>query len=73
MVNETYWRDDVDDDMDRQRRKQAEFLIYKSCSWNVIEEIAVLNNDMKKRVVDILNNFDRIVRRDVKIRREWYY
>lgn len=30
MVFQRYWRDTVDD-MDRQRRKQAEFLVYRFC------------------------------------------
>ncbi len=33
MVYQRYWRDDVND-MGRQRRKQAEFLIYQSCPWH---------------------------------------
>ncbi len=44
--------------MDRQRRKQAEFLIYQSCPWTLIQEIGVLNLRMKARVAEILKPFD---------------
>jgi hypothetical protein len=35
MVYERYWRDEVGD-MDRQRRKQAELLIHRTCPWTLI-------------------------------------
>ena len=40
--------------MDRQRRKQAEFLIHRFCDWSLIHEIAVIDNAMKTRVERIL-------------------
>jgi len=41
MVNQKYWADNIDD-MDRQRRKQAEFFIHKFCPFEAITEIGVL-------------------------------
>ena len=35
MVYQRYWSD-TDADPDRQRRKQAEFLVYQSCPWDAI-------------------------------------
>jgi hypothetical protein len=32
MVNQRYWLDNIND-MDRQRRKQAEFLVHRFCPW----------------------------------------
>lgn len=72
MVNQRYWSDNVND-MDRQRRKQAEFLVYQSCPWTVIEEIVLVNQAAKTRVENILLGFDRALHRPVNIRPEWYY
>jgi hypothetical protein len=72
MVYQRYWRDDVND-MDRQRRKQAEFLIYQSCPWSLIQEIGVLNTPNKTRVEQILNDFDPSQRTVVNVRAAWYY
>jgi hypothetical protein len=72
MVYERYWRDEVND-MDRQRRKQAEFLIYQSCPWTLIQEIGVLNAPMKTRVEEILSGVDPAMRTVVNVRAGWYY
>jgi len=72
IVNERYWRDTVQD-MDRQRRKQAEFLVHRFCDWSLIHEIAVINQNMKDRVENILSEFTRNLRREVVARRDWYY
>jgi hypothetical protein len=70
MIYERYWRDNVND-MDRQRRKQAEFLVYESCPWPLIEKIGVLNTRMKTRVEEILNEFGGSP--VVNVRAGWYY
>lgn len=66
------WKDCVED-MDRKRRKQAEFLIHGFCSWNLISEIGVFNTMMKDKVEMIFDSFDTALRKDVYVRREWYY
>ena len=58
-------------DMDRQRRKQAEFLIYQSCPWALIQEIGVLNTAMKTCVEEVLNEFGGSP--VVNVRAAWYY
>jgi hypothetical protein len=73
MVYQRYWAADYERDLDRQRRKQAEFLVYRSCDWALIQEIAVLNARMKARVEVILDGFDAALRRPVMIRPAWYY
>lgn len=72
MVYERYWSDNLND-MDRQRRKQAEFLIHQSCPWSLIEEIGVLNAAMKTRVEDIFNECDAGLSKVVNVRAGWYY
>lgn len=71
-VYANYWRDDVDD-MDRQRRKQAEFIVHRFCEWSLIREIAVVNAGMKGKVEAVLSRFAREFHRSVHVRPEWYY
>ncbi|MDO8806695.1 MAG: DUF4433 domain-containing protein [Elusimicrobiota bacterium] len=66
------WKDTLEDP-DRQRRKQAEFLVHKKCDWNLIQEIGVVNSRAKDKVEEILNGFSRSVRKPVTIKTEWYY
>lgn len=72
MVNQRYWPDNVND-MDRQRRKQAEFLAHKACDWSLISEIAVIDATMKARVEALLDGVAKPLRRPVVVRRDWYY
>lgn len=71
-VNATYWRDTAED-MDRQRRKQAEFLIHRFCSWSLLGGIAVYNEQRKTQVKAILQSFPTTTGFLVKVRRDWYY
>src|SRR3954467_4644416 len=50
VVRAKYWADDPERDNDRQRRKQAEFLVHRFCPWAVIRGIAVINDEMKGQV-----------------------
>lgn len=70
MVYARYWFDTTDD-MDRQRRKQAEFLVHQFCPFSVITNIGVLNNTAKVRVERILNKHRVLI--PVIICRAWYY
>lgn len=72
MVEQRYWSDNVDDP-DRQRRKQAEFLVHRSCDWELIREIAVINATMKARVEAIFVHSAESLRRPVVVRNDWYY
>jgi hypothetical protein len=67
-----YWADTVDD-MDRQRRKQAEFLIHRFCSWDLVQEIGVLNDAMKAKAQSVLGQFPASMARPVSVHRDWYY
>ena len=66
------WKDDLDHP-DRQRRKQAEFLVYRSCPWDLVDHIAVLNNGMKKKVVSIMEQYPDKLQKPVRVCRKWYY
>lgn len=72
MVYQRYWTDTLED-MDRQRRKQAEFLVHRFCDWSLIREIGVLDQAMKQRVEEILARYPAGLRRPVAVRPEWYY
>jgi len=67
-----YWSDSVDD-MDRQRRKQAEFLIHKFVDWQLIDQIVVIDEKRRESVEAILGGFDSNSHREVVVKREWYY
>ena len=71
-VNAKLWKDTIDDP-DRQRRKQAEFLVHRFCDWGMIREIGVLNSTMKDSVEGIMDQFPEGLRREVTIQRGWYY
>jgi len=71
-VNARYWKDTVDAP-DRQRRKQAEFLVNRSCAWALIRSIAVVSQAMKRRVEDILGEFPDEMSRPVRVRPDLYY
>lgn len=72
VVNLRYWKDDIND-MDRQRKKQAEFLVHQCCPWSLIQEIVVIDSTMQQRVDSILAAFPKGQRRVVRIDRDWYY
>jgi len=72
MVNQRYWTDNIND-MDRQRKKQAEFLVHHFCPWSLIHEIVVIDSAMQQRVEAIQSTFSVEQRRVVTINRNWYY
>jgi hypothetical protein len=72
LVTARYWMDRPDDN-DRQRRKQAEFLVWRSLGWSLIEGIGVLNQQVKADVEAILALHPGRPHPKVEIRSEWYY
>jgi hypothetical protein len=72
LVNARYWRDTPDDN-DKQRRKQAEFLVWQSLDWELIEGIAVCNESVRQRIEQILDGFPNCRRPSVSVVRDWYY
>lgn len=72
IVGARYWNDRPDDN-DRQRRKQAEFLIWQSLGWPLIERIAVFNQQAKTNVETVLGQHPEQVHPPVDVRSQWYY
>jgi hypothetical protein len=70
MAYADYWADTVDD-MDRQRRKQAEFLVHRFCPWDLVSRIGVLNEAVKQKVERILDR--KKISMPVEVHRQWYY
>lgn len=68
LMRAKYWRD-TDEDGDRKRRRQAEFLVKDFFPWKLVKQIAVYDNAAAKIVRDILaGNTTPIVSE-----RGWYY
>jgi hypothetical protein len=65
------WRD-TPDDMDRQRRKQAEFLVYRSMPWKLVVEVGVFSDAARQRAEAILSSQGQ-GSLPVRIKTEWYY
>jgi len=65
------WWNDTNDDPDRCRRRQAEFLAHRFFPWALVDEIGVKGVKMQRRVSDLLKkNRDSTV---VNLRASWYY
>lgn len=64
---------DTPENPDRQRRKQAEFLVHQRCDWALVQEVGVVDHAMKRRVEGILANHAASLHRPVCVRRQWYY
>jgi hypothetical protein len=74
MVYQRYWAWAYNvNDMDCQRRKQAEFLVHGFCDWSLIHEIAVIDDRMKIKTESIMNRYSSKLQRPVRVRRSWYY
>ena len=65
-----YWND-IQEDMDRKRRRQAEFLMHKLMPWYLVTEIVVMKKSVERMVQVILDQEgDTTV---VRTERSWYY
>ncbi len=70
IIRATYWHD-TEEDNDRKRRRQAEFLVRKFLPWSMITEIGVMNLEMKDWVRKVLvTATPRLI---IGIHRDWYY
>jgi len=74
MVKEKWWSAKKDpQDPDRQRRKQAEFLVHSACPWALVREIVVINTTMQTAVQAALAKHNCPHRPPVVVRPSWYY
>jgi len=70
VMQARYWAD-TNDDPDRKRRRQAEFLVYKSFPLDMVEMIAVMNERTKDQVEDVFLMANR--KPPIKVKADWYY
>lgn len=72
IVGARYWADRPEDN-DRQRRKQAEFLVWSDLPWSAVAGIGVIDGDAKARVEAALAAHPAGARTPVRVKRDWYY
>lgn len=70
VMRAKYWRD-TEEDPDRKRRRQAEFLVYQSVELDLLLGIGVRNERMKNTVLEILKRAYMDLR--VFVRPQFYY
>ena len=70
LMKDKYWRD-TQEDGDRKRRRQAEFLVYRFMPWRLISEIAVMTKIVARAVTECLERAADST--PVSIKRKWYY
>ncbi len=70
IMRERFWAD-TDEDPDRKRRRQAEFLVHRFLPWNLVTEIGVLQRGTGQEVRQLLRSQEH--RPEVRERRGWYY
>lgn len=70
IMKARYWSD-TDDDPDRKRRRQAEFLVYNLMEWNWIIGIVVLNDNRKRQAEQMIAALNH--KPQVHCLPDWYY
>ncbi len=70
IMHANFWRD-TDEDGDRKRRRQAEFLVYDSVPFSAVRVIWVCDDDARTRVAAALE--DSRFEPAICIRKDWYY
>ena len=70
IMEATYWAD-TDEDGDKKRRRQAEFLVHNFCPWTLITKIGVMNITIQSQVLQMLQNFNH--QPTVTVYPNWYY
>jgi len=69
-IGARYWFN-TEEDLDRKRRKQAEFLMHASVPWNWFHNIGVIDQSKAQQVQEIIAVADH--RPEIVIEPEWYY
>jgi len=70
VIQDWSWKNTLAD-LDRKRRKQAEFLIHQRFPWELISQIGVINSTIAERVKAAIA--DQPHRPRVTVERNWYY
>ena len=73
LMKETYWAD-TREDMDRSRRRQAEFLVHRFFPWNLFIEIGVMNTEIAEVIkASADKSHQRSKLPPIVIVPQWYY
>lgn len=67
-----YWKD-TPEQPDLKRRKQAEFLVHDSLSWDLVSKIVVMDWAIIPTVESIFKQYDPKLTKEVIVRPSWYY
>jgi hypothetical protein len=70
VIDHWSWKN-TEEDPDRKRRKQAEFLVHQSFPWSWVESIGVINAQMEQKVAAILANVQH--QPPIEVRPNWFY
>jgi ssDNA thymidine ADP-ribosyltransferase, DarT len=70
IMQAAYWHD-TNEDGDRKRRRQAEFLVRQFFPWTLVTEVGVMTERIARQVTEKLQDADPIPK--VVVHREWYY
>lgn len=70
LMNATMWKD-TDDDPDRRRRRQAEFLVHSTCPWELIDEVVAINRHVRQEVETLIRDAGHST--VVRVNSDWYY
>lgn len=71
QVMKSKWWNDTVKDMDRKRRRQAEFLVHDFLPWELVTKIGVINDGVAEQVNGILQAAEH--RPTVVVKGSWYY
>ncbi|WP_224363560.1 type II toxin-antitoxin system toxin DNA ADP-ribosyl transferase DarT [Hyalangium versicolor] len=70
LMNATYWKN-TDEDGDRKRRRQAEFLVHRFLPWDAVREIGVCTEAVRQNVERVLARAPHTPQ--VNVVPDWYY
>ena len=68
LMHETYWHD-TNEDPDRKRRRQAEFLVHRFFPWKLVSYIGVFDKSFADMVTEALKEGSA----EIGVHRDWYY
>jgi hypothetical protein len=70
LIRNTMWNN-TDEDNDRERRRQAEFLVKGKVGLDAFNELGVYSQELAKRVFAIMKGHN--VQCAIRVKRNWYY
>jgi hypothetical protein len=67
LLGARYWHD-TNDDPDRKRKRQAEFLVHEFFPWELVSYLGVYDQAMAEAVGEIIEGSP-----EIGVQRDWYY